>query len=224
MRIDFHAHILPEVDHGSSSIESSRKQLKLAKEIGVNLIVATPHFYPDQTRLETFLKKREKAYSEMQPVFKEFKIESMLGAEVALCEGLENLEGLEKLCIEGTSLMLLELPFRAMTERLLNTIYEIKAAGITPVLAHINRYSRSCVIPALELGCAAQVNAEAIVKFATRRRFTYCVDDNVVQAIGSDAHEDREKAYFSFDKALKILGPEREKILMQRTAALLNLN
>lgn len=223
MRIDFHAHILPEVDHGSSSIKSSRKQLKLAKEVGIDLIVATPHFYPDQIKLDTFLKKRDKAYAEMLTVFEELQIKSRLGAEVALCEGLENLVGIEKLCIEGTSLMLLELPFRAMTERLLNTIYEIKAMGITPVLAHINRYSRSCVIPALEIGSAAQVNAEALVKLGARRRFIGCVDDNIVQAIGSDAHEDRVKAYLHFDKALKILGPDREKILMQRAAALLNL-
>lgn len=223
MRIDFHAHILPEIDHGSSSIESSRKQLKLAKEVGIDLIVATPHFYPDQTRLEPFLEKRKIAYEKALPLFKEYQIKSMLGAEVALCEGLENLEGIEKLCIEGTKLMLLELPFRSMTERLLNTIYEIQTMGIMPVLAHINRYSRSCVVPTLDLGVAAQLNAEAISKFRTRRRYVYCVDDNIVQALGSDAHEDREKAYLEFDKALKIIGPEREKILMQRAAELLNL-
>ncbi len=224
MRIDFHAHILPEVDHGSSSLESSEKQLKAAKAIGIDLIVATPHFYPDQIKLDTFLRRREQAYQEILPVCKKIGVDLRVGSEVALCEGLENLDGIEKLCIEGTSVMLLEMPFREINSRLLNTIYEIQGKGVTPVLAHINRYSRSNVIRALDLGVAAQLNAEALVQHKLRRRkFIYCVDDGIVQAFGSDAHEHIKEAYSDFDKALKVLGEKREKIIMKRAAELLNL-
>lgn len=224
MRIDFHAHILPEIDHGSSSLESSEKQLDAAKAVGINLIVATPHFYPDQIKLDTFLRKRDEAYKKILPICAKKQIELKLGAEVALCEGLENLENIEELCIEGSNVMLLELPFREVSSRLLNTIYEIQEKGIMPILAHINRYSRMNIIRALDLGVAAQLNAEALVKFRMRRRFVYCVDDGIVQTLGSDAHEDRENAYAEFDKALKFLGKKREDILMKRTAELLNID
>ena len=44
-QIDFHAHILPRCDHGSDGWETSRQQLKLAREAGVEVICATSHFY-----------------------------------------------------------------------------------------------------------------------------------------------------------------------------------
>ena len=37
MFIDFHSHILPAADHGSANLETSLKQVALAKEAGVVL-------------------------------------------------------------------------------------------------------------------------------------------------------------------------------------------
>ena len=55
MRIDFHAHVLPHADHGSTSVESSIKQIEEAKKAEVDFIVATPHFYPNKHNLYSFL-------------------------------------------------------------------------------------------------------------------------------------------------------------------------
>ena len=38
--IDFHAHILPGCDHGSDGWRTSRQQLKLAREAGVEVEVS----------------------------------------------------------------------------------------------------------------------------------------------------------------------------------------
>ena len=54
--VDFHAHILPEADHGSSSLEMSLWQLASAKRYGVTRIIATPHFYPHVHTVESLLK------------------------------------------------------------------------------------------------------------------------------------------------------------------------
>ena len=48
IEIDFHAHILPGCDHGSDGWETSRQQLKLAREAVKNIppgniLVAVPH-------------------------------------------------------------------------------------------------------------------------------------------------------------------------------------
>ena len=53
--IDFHSHILPGADHGSSSVETSLAQLNSAKNAGVTRLIATPHFYPHRHTLEKFL-------------------------------------------------------------------------------------------------------------------------------------------------------------------------
>lgn len=44
MLIDFHTHILPEIDDGSRNVEMSLNMLAAQREQKVDEIVATPHF------------------------------------------------------------------------------------------------------------------------------------------------------------------------------------
>ena len=223
MRIDFHAHILPGADHGSTSTASSVKQLTAAKQAGVELIVATPHFYPDKHRVSTFLERRAIGYEKIKPTLGELGIECRLGAEVMLCEGLENLRGLKKLCIEGTSVLLLELPFRNINQRLITSVCNLQDMGITPVLAHINRYSVRDINSILRYGTGAQLNAEAFFQMFRCKKAIKAVKNNVVQALGSDAHEDRPICYEEFARALKKMGREAEERIMRQSAELLGI-
>ena len=43
--IDMHTHILPGADHGSRSVEMSLSLIDAALSVGIDKIVATPHFY-----------------------------------------------------------------------------------------------------------------------------------------------------------------------------------
>ena len=95
---DFHAHILPKADHGSYSIETSLRQMELAVKYGIRRIVATPHFYPHAMNVQDYIKKRDASFSTLQPMLPE-NISIRLGAEVLLCDNLENLPNLEMLCI-----------------------------------------------------------------------------------------------------------------------------
>ena len=42
--IDFHSHILPQIDDGSSSYEESLKMLEEAKIAGFKTIISTSHY------------------------------------------------------------------------------------------------------------------------------------------------------------------------------------
>ena len=55
--IDFHTHILPEIDDGSSSAEESVMLLESLKEQGVNKVFLTPHFYAYSSSAESKQKK-----------------------------------------------------------------------------------------------------------------------------------------------------------------------
>jgi protein-tyrosine phosphatase len=68
---DYHSHILPNIDDGSDSIKTSLKMIKMMKQQGIGIIVATPHFYMHrEASLDSYLVKRQNAY----PYFRNFWI------------------------------------------------------------------------------------------------------------------------------------------------------
>ena len=111
MTTDYHSHILPNIDDGSDSVKTSLKMIKMMKGQGIGIIVATPHFYLHrESSLGGYLEKRQNAYEKLmaaEPAVTDIHI----GAEVAIEKGISGLDGLEKLCISGTGLILLEPPF-----------------------------------------------------------------------------------------------------------------
>lgn len=213
--IDFHAHVLPCADHGSNSVEMSLRQLSRAKKAGVTRIVATPHFYPDRHHVTAFLNMRSRAFDVLDARSNVSLPKVLLGAEVLLCMGLEHLEGIQQLCIEGTDVMLLEMPFSGVNEYLLETMYEMQSKlGLHVVLAHIDRYEEKTVREALATGARAQINAAGICSFSKRKRCLHWIAEDVVDALGSDIHRDGRQ-YWEFKKAIKLLGTDAE-ILFRR--------
>ena len=42
--LDIHSHILPGIDDGSTSMQMTLEMLKYAKQAGISMIVASPHY------------------------------------------------------------------------------------------------------------------------------------------------------------------------------------
>ena len=200
--VDFHAHILPGADHGSSSLDTSLAQLKLAKEHGVTRIVATPHFYPHRHTLEKFLARREACASELIDVRQDTDPEVKLGAEVLLCEGLENFEGIERLCIRGTNTILIELPFTDFRSSYCDTVAKLLRRGLDVVLAHVDRYPKNNIEEMLDIGVRKlQLNADSLAKLFKDKHLLSWAKDGYVVSLGSDIHGSDAKAYKRFVKA-----------------------
>ena len=68
---DFHSHILPGVDDGSTSLEESLAMLTLEAEQGVRHVVATPHFYAHHDTPEAFLSRRAAAEAMLREALKD---------------------------------------------------------------------------------------------------------------------------------------------------------
>ena len=214
MVIDFHAHILPELDHGCDSVQMAQKQLELAAKAEVELVVATSHFYPHLDTVEGFIKAREEAYGKLKEaavnVHKAPKI--LRGAEVLACAGMERMEGLEQLCVEGTKVMLLELPFTKHWEKpLMDSVCKL-AKQFQVVLAHADRYVYENVQVLVEAGCNVQLNADAVCKWSKWSLCRQFLKDGSVVALGSDIHG-TGTGYRYFQKALKILGKDAVTIM-----------
>ena len=103
--VDFHTHILPGIDDGSSSVEESLAMLQMEKEQGASLVVATPHFYPQNDRPEKFLQRRKAAFEQLtEKISPDDKLpQIILGAEVYYFKGIGQWEGLRDFAIENTN-------------------------------------------------------------------------------------------------------------------------
>ena len=187
---DYHAHILPGCDHGSDSLETTLLQLQMAREAGVKHICATSHFYPQRENVESFLKRRQQSYDSLRPYLREMQPSISLGAEVLICDGMEHMANLTKLCLEGTNELLLEMPFYAWPRTIVQTLYSIiERDDITVVMAHVDRYPSEEIEQLGEFGVQMQLNADAIACHPfLRRRYLSWITKGWVRYLGSDIH------------------------------------
>ena len=222
--IDFHSHILPCADHGSDGINTTRKQISLMNNAGVDTAVLTPHFYPDRHSVSHFTAEINATAEELIDKCK-VRPRICIGAEILYCEGIEYMENINELCIRGTDILLLELPLSPMWHR--SMIYEIKrmATKHTIVLAHVDRYVEDHNAELLWLLSTdriyAQINASALSKRGYRHALMPYIEEGYVCAIGSDLHSSDKKAYRNFIKTEKLIGTDHYNKIMARSAEIL---
>lgn len=214
--VDFHTHILPEVDHGCDTVETALKQLKLAKSAGVNRIVLTPHFYPHIDSLDEFLQKRSAAYGKLIETIGENTADYpdvRLGCEVLVCEGISKLPKIEELCISGTKTLLLELPFSDFSRKIVDDVENLIDSGFEVVLAHADRYAKENIAKLLTVGAKLQLNADALACIFVPKSLKRWLSSECVVAIGSDIHMLNRCYYYSFRKASAIISKKYASVV-----------
>lgn len=193
---DLHSHILPGMDDGCKTPAQSLEALRLSYTQGVQVIFATPHYYPVES-VESFLARRQVAWENLQEEIKRQRVTSIpqivLGAEVAYRPGISSAEGIEKLCLGNSNYLLLELPFRAWGKEELRQVSNFNCArGIVPILAHYERYrtlqSREMYAEMARQDVLIQKNAESFSGFFGERRACREVKLGRCQLLGSDCH------------------------------------
>lgn len=199
--LDFHTHILPGMDDGAKSLEISAQMLQMLDSQGCEAIALTPHFYPNDEPLSSFLRRRDKALTKLLNVPLNKSI-LYLGAEVALSSLLFSNDDLRPACLSGTNLMLTELSYtnslQEKTFQMLDRL--IYDYGIQPVIAHLERYPDSHKSPAgierlLKMGCLIQLNASAFYGSFLKTRWAYkLLEKGAVHFIGSDCHNLESRA------------------------------
>ncbi len=218
--LDLHAHILPHVDHGAPHTSTGLAQLAMIREAGVQTVCATSHFYPERVLPETYLLARTQWMEHLIEQMGDRPRPAIIpGAEVLICEGMEELETLASLCYEGTNVLLLEMPFdpEMWTRRLQETVYAIRDRGLRPVLAHVDRYPKKLVEPLLCSGIRGQVNADALVKILKPRHLLQWIDEGYIVGLGSDLHGSHAVGYAPFQKLVGTM-PARVERLMTASA------
>ena len=190
--IDFHSHVLPRMDDGSRSLEESIAMLQLEAEQGIRHVVATPHFYPREDTPVAFLRRRERAarslagYSDIPAI--------TLGAEVYFFRGMSQSDALRDLTIGQSRYILIEMPPAPWSEDLYRELEAIRTLqGLTPVIAHIDRYIgplRTYGLPErlAQMPVLVQANADFFLKRSTAAMAMKMLKAGQIHLLGSDCH------------------------------------
>lgn len=217
--IDFHSHCLPSMDDGAVDVTEAAAMLSASAAQGVQTIVATSHFYRSEETIASFLQRRAEAVQRMEGHIPD-GMTLVLGAEVLLQKGLSRLD-LRDLCIQGTSRILIELPFMPPENWVYEEIENIALdQRLDVILAHVDRYipwySRDKIASIMDFpGISVQLNGEAILDAKTFRALRRWLPQPKRLVFGSDMHHiDRRQP--NLEQAYNRL---RRKMLGRRWAA-----
>jgi protein-tyrosine phosphatase len=138
--IDLHSHVLPGLDDGAGDLEQSVEMARGAAEDGVRGLGATPHVRDDYP---TTPEQMEEALAKVRLAVADagIDIEIYPGGELAI-DMLTRLprEELRRFGLGGNPrYLLVEFPYYGLRLDLGERLFELRAAGFTPVLAHPER-------------------------------------------------------------------------------------
>lgn len=201
MKIDFHSHVLPNVDDGSRSTDESVALLRQLAQQGITHVVATPHFYARHDTPAHFLEKRALAEQRLREEMAKFGDlpELLVGAEVRFFSGISDSEAVKRLTIAEKNYILIEMPPAPWTDRMYQELAQIREKqGITPIIAHIDRYVgpfRNRQIPKrlAQLPVLVQANAGFFLGGLTSAMALRMLSGGYIHLLGSDCHNLKER-------------------------------
>lgn len=211
---DLHCHFLPGMDDGCKTPEESIRLLHEQYRQGCRGVVATSHYYSNES-IHSFLKRRAQSASRLVQALQERIAEIhrtreegknsgalsagvriphvVFGAEVAYRDSLVKNKELEKLCFGSSRYLLLEMPFTPWTDRTIRGVEEIENTwGITPIIAHIERYldvaDKDYIEALLDSDVLVQLNAGNFGSWRSARNAAKLIRNGSVQVLGTDSH------------------------------------
>ena len=191
--IDIHSHIVFDVDDGPLTIKESIRMVLEAEKLGINEIIATPHY----NNLLFSANDAAHNFAVISSRTADCDVKLHLGYEVSLNPFMvEKAEELRAKTLGGSSYLLFELPFDYVPIYSGELLYKLNMRKIIPILAHpernkifINNFDS--LIKFLENECLVQIDAASIVGvYGTDARHIAekMIKLNLAQFVASDAH------------------------------------
>lgn len=221
--IDIHTHILPGIDDGPRITEEAMEILRQAVRAGVRAVVATSHVL--ETPNKDIVNRIHSAILDLRhhAALAGIDIEIICGAEIFISPDLpQKIKTHTSLTINnGNKYILLELPIYEIQQFTEQTLFELQVRGITPIIAHPERYLKvqknpELLFDLLEKGILTQLNAGSLMgKYGKKVKKTAktLLARGLVHMIGSDVHLIPPNASYPLadgvNLAAEIIGKER---------------
>jgi protein-tyrosine phosphatase len=200
--VDVHHHLLPGLDDGSSDLSTSLEMARIAVSEGITHVVATPHassrytFNPDAVRARS---------KDLRDALSEAGIPLHLGIGCDFHLSYDNIQDAlanpTRYTINGHDYLLVELPDYTISPNLKETFFELRQAGLTPILTHPERNpvlqrEPQRMLPWLRDGLLTQVTAASVLGHmgkTAQRIAEQMLANRWVHVIATDAHDTKRR-------------------------------
>lgn len=227
IQVDMHSHLLPGLDDGVKTLETSVAFIRQLHNLGYTKLICTPHIlsdiYPNtrQTILPKLFEVREALQKEGIPVKLEAAAEYMMDHDFS--ELIEHSKKEDLLTIHD-HYILVEMSYLAASPNVENMIFNLRMLGLQPILAHPERYSYyhhqfSQYERFKELGCKLQMNLLSLSGGygpQVKRIAEKLLKRNMIDFVGTDMHHEMHL------KLLNKLAAKKEFYVLLENADLLN--
>jgi protein-tyrosine phosphatase len=190
--VDVHSHVVPSGDDGAQRVIEGRGLCREAAAHGTAILYATPHVWPHLTLTD---EREQEIRANFSAVAEQAGLELRLGFELTPAPPLLE-QDLSRYVLEGTSAVLIEVPFTGSEQLLIEIGQRMEAQGLRPVIAHPERTQSVLERPSLarelaERGWLLQVNGSSLIARHGPEIEALAwglVDDGLVSLVGSDGH------------------------------------
>lgn len=197
--IDIHAHIIPNIDDGSKSVEETFNLINEAKEAGFTDIILTPHYITNYyetpgAEVKFWTEALQKIANE-----KNLKINLHPGMEIYISEELNDLakDG-TVITLANSNYILIEFPMNTTMRNADEILFIMRNMGYKIIIAHPERYK--CIqenieyaMQLVEEGCMLQSNYGSIVDIygkEAKKTLKKLLKMDLVSFFGTDTHKE----------------------------------
>lgn len=212
---DIHSHLVPGVDDGADSVETSIKLIEGLLDLGYKKLVTTPHIHPDyypnnRTTLMSGFNKLQQAVKS-----KKLLVELGCAAEYYVDFDFNKVIETGDLLTFNGNYLLVEISMFSQPPNLFENIFQARIKGYQPIMAHPERYVY-CRLETFEkmkdFGCLLQINALSLSGHygkEVKDLALKLLKNKLIDLLGTDLHHERHldalRQMTTDDKIVRIL-------------------
>lgn len=199
--IDLHHHCLPDVDDGPRAWDEAVEMCRIAREEGIETIVATPHVLRGRWKTFSIPELQTRLDALRSRVGKTPHL--LLGSEYFFAHDFADVlaAGTAIVPLAGSRFVLVELASNSVPPMLEQPFYRVQLDGFVPVIAHPERntvfQSRPDILAALvEQGARTQITLGSLTGAfgpAAKQCAGDLLDRRLVHFVATDAHNTEKR-------------------------------
>ena len=234
--IDFHNHIIPNLDDGSKSIDMSLDMLKEAQSQGITDIVNTVHYqHPKMDKKNTSYKFIINEINNFQKVVynNNINIKIHAASEVFFKFNLTEILDNPITTFGNGKYMLIEFQRLSFPKGYEDEIFKVQIEGITPIIAHPERYrgiqkNINLAKEWIDRGYLIQIDCASITGGFGKETKIAAIEllkNGLCHLIGSDAHNNKNRNFLLKPALLeveKIIGNDSTSIIKGNSKKILD--